>query len=373
MNRSRLLHVGSPPVAGALQPSGGAALPLSTINAGDLLTSVNGVIRGTKPGFLQTCYVSVTGDDATGQRGNSALPFATIAAALAASSAGDVILLGPGTFTANVGLIEHRYLVGQGPRVSIISGNLNYDPSSGDDAAILIANLSVTGTFNVRTDNKSAGTSRALLENLAIGGGCNLRGRTGQSDPFDIRNVAWGGNVATVNTMTARFIGCRCSAAFVQFDNANVTCHSCEWPSVYGGAGSRNYRLEACIIAGDLVVDNGTWLTLACTIAGAVMINSPALWISRGTFFAQLLVSGAGYKRVDVQRFQAHVDPASSPTTISIPLAPGDTNYSVVAQQVTSAGGIGSILISNQTGSSFEATPSLVNKETYEFTVFYQA
>lgn len=53
----------------------------------------------TKPGDSMTLYIDKGGNDTSAERGNAGLPFATIEAALAAAQSGDVVQLGPGTWT----------------------------------------------------------------------------------------------------------------------------------------------------------------------------------------------------------------------------------------------------------------------------------
>lgn len=73
-------------------------------------------------------FVSKSGTDATGTRGDVAKPFLTIAAATLATgiTAGDVIVVGPGTFTENSGveLPDNVSLVGMGRNITRIESTL---------------------------------------------------------------------------------------------------------------------------------------------------------------------------------------------------------------------------------------------------------
>jgi len=64
-------------------------------------------------------YVDVAGDDATGTRGDAALPFLTIAGAFAVAQSGDEVLVSPGTFTGPVVLpgIANLLIRGSGSQV----------------------------------------------------------------------------------------------------------------------------------------------------------------------------------------------------------------------------------------------------------------
>lgn len=69
-------------------------------------------------------WVAIGGNDGTGQRGNQALPFATIDGALAAMQDGDCIRVGPGTFAGPTAPIPAALasgsVVGTGPGVTFV-------------------------------------------------------------------------------------------------------------------------------------------------------------------------------------------------------------------------------------------------------------
>jgi hypothetical protein len=80
--------------------------------ANTALTTANSASSSSPMASATVLFVNVTtGNDSTGARG-TALPFATIAAALAAASEGDTIFLSPGTFTENFTISKGVHLCG---------------------------------------------------------------------------------------------------------------------------------------------------------------------------------------------------------------------------------------------------------------------
>jgi len=71
---------------------------LATTNYVKTYSDTNGAALAASDKQTNMLFVEVTGNDATGQRNNRALPFATIPAACAASQLGDVIKVGAGVF-----------------------------------------------------------------------------------------------------------------------------------------------------------------------------------------------------------------------------------------------------------------------------------
>lgn len=91
----------------------------------DLPLQQGGTVAGTgRIGDSKTLYVDKGGNNATAQRGNIGLPYLTITAALAAAQSGDVVCIGPGTWTEDVTLPElaEISLVGAGRDQTRITG-----------------------------------------------------------------------------------------------------------------------------------------------------------------------------------------------------------------------------------------------------------
>lgn len=98
----------------------------------------------------KTLYVDTAGNNSTGLRGRLDKPFLTIAAAVAAGSAGDVIEVGPGTFagTASIVLPANVSLNGSGAEVTIITSTVDLGTGPiiipGNNSRI--SNLTIQGT-----------------------------------------------------------------------------------------------------------------------------------------------------------------------------------------------------------------------------------
>lgn len=79
-----------------------------------------------------TVFADISGNDGTGTRGNSSLPFLTLSGAKGAASSGDTIFAGPGTYTSGVNIAKNGVNWD-------IRGNLTYTGSAGfgffDDSA----------------------------------------------------------------------------------------------------------------------------------------------------------------------------------------------------------------------------------------------
>ena len=76
--------------------------------------------------FANTIFVTKDGNNATGTRERLDLPFLTVPAACAVATAGDVIMVGPGTFVENAGieLPNDVHLQGSGFDVTVITSTL---------------------------------------------------------------------------------------------------------------------------------------------------------------------------------------------------------------------------------------------------------
>jgi hypothetical protein len=138
--------------------------------------------QNTLPVNREIFVDSVNGNDGTGVRGNLAKPFATIAAALAASSAGDVVYVGPGTYAQGatpLTIPSNVTLIGSGADYTIITSTINnslnrasVEPGTSSVISnVTIQNTAANGTpFGVLTSS-SAFTS-------AFMSGCKLIGNS---------------------------------------------------------------------------------------------------------------------------------------------------------------------------------------------------
>ena len=82
------------------------------------------IVAGASAGFSNMIYVDKAGNDSTGLRGDIRNPFLTINAALAAAQSGDIVQIGPGTWTEAVVLPELSSisLIGSGMDRTYIDG-----------------------------------------------------------------------------------------------------------------------------------------------------------------------------------------------------------------------------------------------------------
>lgn len=105
-----------------------------------------------------TIFVDAAGNDTTGTRGRIDLPFLTISGALAASglASGDIIRVGPGTFTENAGiqLPSGVSLAGAGMGVTIIQSNM--DTAATNKVILSPGNNSVISDLTVSGSSASA-------------------------------------------------------------------------------------------------------------------------------------------------------------------------------------------------------------------------
>lgn len=248
-------------------------------------------------GLPAVVYVSPSGDDTTGERGNQGKPFQTIAQALAASSAGDVIELAPGTYTENVAWTERRSLRGAGSRESFIVGTFTLTaPANNSAQNINIQDVNISGAGALNFAAKTGGD--VLVE---------IRDCIFQSSWTHSRAVAGAYTLAIYNT---RQIGGTLTA---NFDNVILEGSEIAAFTFNASAGSEQVRITACRIptlalngagskfevAGCICTSAFTWTdafgggcyTTGCNFAGATLSISNNGWRDEGS--AQPYISPA--------------------------------------------------------------------------------
>ena len=115
-----------------------------------------------------TLYVdAVNGNDSTGTTGRFDKPYLTITAALADATAGDVVQVGPGTFTENVGIVLDNdvNLVGAGQGLTIIESTHDGSAATGNDNGLGIiapGNNSVISDISILCDPFPATTEAVV-------------------------------------------------------------------------------------------------------------------------------------------------------------------------------------------------------------------
>lgn len=115
-------------------------------------------------GFSNVIYVDKNGNDATAERGNIARPCSTIAQAISLAQAGDVIFVGPGTFTGSITFPEIASLsiIGSGIKSTFIVGDtttaLTINPSTTIITNCTLANFSIESSTGSNTAISIDGT-----------------------------------------------------------------------------------------------------------------------------------------------------------------------------------------------------------------------
>lgn len=329
----------------------------------------------TTAGLPAVVYVSPAGDDTTGERGNQARPFATVAAALAASSAGDELELAPGNYAENVDLAAYpnRSVRGHGSRVTKITGTFGCRPTATGDISVQFAGFETTGTFDASFDNRASGSARCSCVDLVIGGNATFRSRNGALDQFIVVATVFKANITAVSlgaqlTLTA----CRIDG-YMDAGESVVFAGACEFANVYQSS-SAALTLAGCFIRENIGAGGtGSITTTGCRIAGAITIDGSVTWTEYGCTFSQASVSGAsGNKRVSFQRIPATTI-AVGTTTINLPIGLGSTSYHVTATPTNADGARAAVFVHNKTATSFDVDNNGTDPGDVEFGVFYRA
>jgi len=149
-------------VSGAAPGASGQALMLTSPT-----TATWQSIYGTLPSVNMYVYVELGGSDTTGN-GTISFPYASITQAIASITTASptnryAIIVGPGTYTANLSLKADVFIVGTGVQTTRITGNIDindtsWNSTSNDDrSGIIGVNISGTATINFTTNTSSAG------------------------------------------------------------------------------------------------------------------------------------------------------------------------------------------------------------------------
>ena len=229
-----------------------------------------------------TVFVSKGGNNGTGMRGERTKPFLTIAAALAVAQDGDLVMIGPGTFT-EAGLtipdVANLYIVGSGMGVTTItlsSGRISRTSSSALNQ-LLFANFSYDE--NNGTDIRIKGTDAGGYCSSGIGlTFYNIEILTDDNTESNCMTVDEARIVRLIGVKTVANsgrieIGCTSAAGKVEFRDCVRTgnSESCDMCFFYGmkesGArvavtvsGCKFYTCNNALSLGpyvDLVVDSG--------------------------------------------------------------------------------------------------------------------
>lgn len=185
-------HPGS---AISLDDTGFAGLLVGVTDVQTMAGIVDGIVGGiVSVPEANTVFVTKGGNDGTGTRGERTKPFLTIAAALAVAQDGDLVSIGPGTFTESsftIPNVANLFIVGSGMGVTTVelsAGQIVRETGSALDQ-LLIANM---------TYDRSAGSNIYIMGSLAGGYGA---GNIGVMF-YNFQDVSSGGGLIKAATIT---------------------------------------------------------------------------------------------------------------------------------------------------------------------------
>lgn len=333
----------------------------------------------TGAGLANCCYVSKGGSDTTGTRGSIAKPFLTIAAALTASQAGDVIVIGAGTWTENVALLENRSIVGAGARATTIDGTLTLTAGATSvNNSITLAALRVTGAATINLAAKLAGDNLLNFNDALFEQTLTLTRATNGKKEAYLSNVLLG---STLTSNFGKITATGCELAALALTSGGGGEHwrfkGCSIVNATIASAQGNTRFVGCTITGSLthsdtyLGDSLLW-TVGCELTAATITISGGVWYEYGCTLDYSQIGGAGaHKRISFQRFAATISPGDN--TVALPHAIGSTDYHVTVElQTQNGGGDYCVIISGKGVSSFTAKNTSGDSETVEFGIHYR-
>lgn len=267
---------------------------------GDLLkVSTAPSSPATGGGFSTGVYVDAAGDDTTGERGNPLKPFLTLSAALTASSSGDTIFVGPGTFSGAFTWLENRTLIGSGVHSTVL-GNLTFSPSSASNAYASWHNCTL-GTVTVTSTKTGTSVLQIWASNL-ISGAVAFSGRSDGRD----RIIADTWSAPSTSFTLYQWVGVLNN---VSCDgNLDVTAPSGTIIDLIGceddggtleASGSGTINIAGCVFGYMNSNNDGTRRMTGTTIVANTSINSTSALYSAGCFFGGTFSRAAGATSVD--------------------------------------------------------------------------
>lgn len=138
-------------------------------NVQDAIDALKQGTPGSQVGPSNAVYVDIAGSDTTGERGNAARPYLTVAAAMAVMLNGDDLIIGPGDFTIAVGLTMPALVTtnctisGAGPTATRLNGAAGVDILTLKNTLTrcLIQNLSMTALTTGKCITGTGGATAA--------------------------------------------------------------------------------------------------------------------------------------------------------------------------------------------------------------------
>lgn len=333
----------------------------------------------SQAGLANCCYVSKGGNDSSGQRNNMGRPFLTIAAAMAASQSGDVIMLGPGRWTENVALLEDRSIVGSGQQATEINGTLTQTPgATSTNNRVTLAAFRLTGAATVTLTAKTGGDNLFSLYDLILEQTLTLTRATNGKKEVYLDGVIVG------STLTSNFgkisaFGCEIAALALTSGGGGEHWRfkGCSFVSVTITSAQGNSRFTGCTITtalthSDAYIGDSLLWTVGCELIAATITIHGGIWYEYGCTLDYSQIGGAGaHKRISFQRFAATISPGDN--TVNLPHAIGSTDYHVTVEpQTQNGGGDYCVIISGKGVSSFTAKNTSGDSETVEFGIHYR-
>jgi hypothetical protein len=332
----------------------------------------------TTAGLGNVVYVGKNGADSSGQRNNIGKPFLTLAAAIAVAQVGDVIVVGPGTWTENVAWPQGVSSQGAGCEATHISGTLTITATATiTPYTINFSDVHITGIVSMNFAAKSGGDVAVTLRDCLLDSATTFTRSIVGAYSLKIYNTRCGATV-TANWDSARLYACQ----FGNFTfNASagseqIYIEACEIPVVTINGAGTDARITGCSITSALTfTDNfgGDVYTTGCEMTGTTINIAAGTWHEYGCTFRQALVTGASTtQRVSYQRTtKALYDPGTTVVTLPIPI--GNANYVVCVETNTQTGGAAyNVLITAKTGTTFTINNTSGDAEELTFGIFYR-
>lgn len=182
-------------------------------------------------------YVDLAGNNATGQRGNAAFPFLTMAAAIAAALSGDEVIVSPGTysgaFTANLANLTIRGS-GETAGATVLTAANGIDVCTLGAAcrSILIDNISIVGATTGRAIVGTGATAaRAWLSTGLVLQDCAISSAAGNAldltyagfvEAVDTFISAGGLSFAVCSTVLLSDVTASSSTLFTSYDETDA-------------------------------------------------------------------------------------------------------------------------------------------------------
>lgn len=238
-----------------------------------------------------TYYVTPGGSDITGN-GSILAPFASIAFALSVASGGEVVSVGPGTYTepAPINIPLNVSIVGTPETTIVAPGGVSLDDGTtlenvtldtptigtigtqppGPGATINLTNVFVTSSTATTVNNNGTNTV-FIAKNTTFGGPTTFNGGPTNSVVFDYSTV----NNSTAINNTQNFSAT--ASSFLQVSIAGspaVNLQSSQASSL--SATNSSTTLSNSRVTGNIVVNGGTLTATSSTIGGNLSASSGA-------------------------------------------------------------------------------------------------